>query len=378
MSTVPPTSPLEGIPADVPSRPQDVRNGMAIAAFVLGLIGLLACVPAGLLALILGIIALVRAQSEPTIYRGRGLAIAGICCGILSLAEVPVLLSSLSRARQLAMYAVCGANLRGIGQGMHIYANDNAGWFPCAPYPESTRATSRELPASTPNWNGVSFIAGLSANYTLPTTAAGLTRVHPSRSLFLLVIGGNSSPKQFTCPSSGDSEDSLRNKSGASETPAQPGVNRFDFRGYPNLSYGYQMPFGPLGKPRRDLDPRMVIAADKGPYFEAGPTNPADGSTPDRLCPTASAPSFSEDAADILKLRDKPWRPFNSRNHNGEGQYVLYVDGHVEFQRKPIVGINYDNIYTEQAGYTLKDTLLGLRPRDGYGPLTNTDTILIP
>ena len=40
------------------------------------------------------------------------------------------------------------------------------------------------------------------------------------------------------------------------------------------------------------------------------------------------------------------WRPFNSRNHGGEGQNVLYADGHASFERTPTVGVDHDNIYT--------------------------------
>ena len=41
-----------------------------------------------------------------------------------------IFLPSLSRARELAKRAVCSANLRGIGQGCHIYTNDYDEWFP--------------------------------------------------------------------------------------------------------------------------------------------------------------------------------------------------------------------------------------------------------
>jgi prepilin-type processing-associated H-X9-DG protein len=39
-------------------------------------------------------------------------------------------------------------------------------------------------------------------------------------------------------------------------------------------------------------------------------------------------------------------RLFNSRNHNGEGQNVLYMDGHVSWQTTMFCGHEGDNIYT--------------------------------
>ena len=102
-----------------PSRPP--RTGMAITALVLGIVSLpTACVLIGpllgLVALILGIVALVRVNKRPVEYGGKGMAIAGICCGAASfLLVLPLALSitlpSLSRARELAKRAVCSANL---------------------------------------------------------------------------------------------------------------------------------------------------------------------------------------------------------------------------------------------------------------------------
>lgn len=43
---------------------------------------------------------------------------------------ISILLPSLSRARELAKRAVSASNLRAIGQGLHIYANDHGGKFP--------------------------------------------------------------------------------------------------------------------------------------------------------------------------------------------------------------------------------------------------------
>jgi len=44
----------------------------------------------------------------------------------------------------------------------------------------------------------------------------------------------------------------------------------------------------------------------------------------------------------------------------------------------PIVGVNFDNIYTETSSFTLYGSLRGLAPRNLFGPLTQTDTIIVP
>lgn len=112
------------------------RTGMAIAALVCGIAGIVTCIPiAGIIGVVLGIIALVRAGNRPLEYGGKGMAITGICTGSVSMIIVPallisILLPSLSRARELAKRAVCHANMRGIGQSLMIYANRNGGEFP--------------------------------------------------------------------------------------------------------------------------------------------------------------------------------------------------------------------------------------------------------
>ena len=62
------------------------RKGMATTALVLGILSpLLACVGIGFLtaivALILGIVAMVKAGKEPGVYGGKGAAIAGTVLG---------------------------------------------------------------------------------------------------------------------------------------------------------------------------------------------------------------------------------------------------------------------------------------------------------
>jgi hypothetical protein len=40
----------------------------------------------------------------------------------------------------------------------------------------------------------------------------------------------------------------------------------------------------------------------------------------------------------------------NAPSHKGESQNVLFIDGHVDFEKRSFVGIDYDNIYTRWDG----------------------------
>ncbi|MBN2562994.1 MAG: DUF4190 domain-containing protein [Phycisphaerae bacterium] len=118
---------------------QPTSRGMAVASLVCGIIGLLGFWAlgsvVGLVGLILGIIAVVKIKRHRGKYGGRGMAIGGICTGALSILIIPLMLAallpSLSRARELSKRTVCQANMRGIGQALYIYANnDPDGMFP--------------------------------------------------------------------------------------------------------------------------------------------------------------------------------------------------------------------------------------------------------
>lgn len=274
---------------------------------------------------------------------------------------ISILLPSLSRARELSKRAVCSANLRGLGQSQHIYSNDNNENF--------TQDMAKE-PAGAEGTTEVDFVGQMGKNYSTKITTTNSNTTHVSRAMFLLVIQTGTAPKAFVCPSSGDQEDDLRNGASGSQTAAQPGVNRFDFLGYPHVSYGYQMPFGKRARPNQNLDTRMPLMSDKGPYFEAG-SKGSDNSTVDKAVSGATAPDFGSNPQDFFKADNDRWRPYNSRNHNGEGQNVLYVDDHVEFQKRPIAGINNDNIFTIQdSTYTLVGGMKGDLPANKKGPRT--------
>ena len=290
---------------------------------------------------------------------------------------ISILLPSLARAREIAKRAVCASNMRGVGQGMKVYSNDNFDWYPTAPFLETTSATAGEM--------AVTFIGKIGLHLTTQVQPAWNFTVNPSRSLFMLIIDGTCTSKQFICPSSGDNEDDLRNKSGNVERAAQVGIDRFDFRGYNFLSYGYQLPFGPKARPNENLDPRVALLADKGPYFEAGSLPATDAWDPtDAHVANPAAETLiviDGDAAAVLKADNEKWRPYNSRNHASEGENVLFQDSHVEFMKKPIVGVNYDNIYTQQGpqdANALLNSLLGMTPTNLQGPMTQTDSLIVP
>ncbi len=111
--------------------PPPPTSGLAIAALVLGVIGLI--VPGlGVIGIVLGIIALVRmADGRAT---GKGLAIGGIAVGVVSLmwagCIMSILLPSLNRARETANRVKCASNMRQIGQAILLYSNENNGAYP--------------------------------------------------------------------------------------------------------------------------------------------------------------------------------------------------------------------------------------------------------
>lgn len=301
---------------------------------------------------------------------------------------IAILLPSLSRARELAKRAVCASNLRGLGQGCYIYGNDNQEWFPHHYFAPVEKDADPTEPHKV-RWVGTMGTSESLSIKEATSPSKSPDASHPSRSVFLLVIGGLNTSGQYVCPSSADREDDMRvhgpDAGGNGSRAALPGKNRFDFLGYDRLSYSYQLPFGRRGKPKVNMDARSPLMADKGPYYEAGgPGLEGTMTTRDALSGRTPPVLEGSDTQVLEEIRPADrWRGHNSRSHRSEGQNVLFADGHADFVKTPFVGVNLDNLYTIQsdpAAGAIASIAGGIMPgaEQRLGPRTNTDSFLVP
>lgn len=259
---------------------------------------------------------------------------------------ISILLPSLSRARELSKRLVCGANLKGLGTAFKIYANDYYEQWPVVPFDEKKAIAEKKgivyVGEIREAGNEPKLKRSILSRTASETGAEGpSTALSTTRCLWMFVRTGDITPKQFVCPSSDGIPDDTNE------------IDRYyDFKGIGYVSYGYQVPFGPTDtRASENSDTRLVVSGDKGPF-------------PHLLLTQINWPG---DYADYdSNTSPNEWRGLNSPNHggrgSGEGQNLLFADGHVEFVRKPIVGVDEDNVYTLMTGPEPKDRWIGDNP----------------
>jgi len=249
---------------------------------------------------------------------------------------------------------VCAANLKGTGNGFATYAVANNDWWPIPAH----------LPAEADEVGRVRYAPGVigTKRGTTAQPAAGASSqedaaLSTTRAFWELIRAGASSPRSFICPTSDDQPNDEDNPQ-----------DFWDFRKYGEISYGYQVPFGKMGRPGSNVDQDMALVADKGPFsaaLENGKQHPG--------VPTPTMTGTPDD-----------WKPWNSPNHGNEGQNVMYSDAHVDFVMTPLAGSGKDNIYTRwsHADAGKKGNQLarvqGTPPTGIETPWGETDSLIYP
>jgi len=273
-----------------------------------------------------------------------------VVIGIIALL-ISILLPSLNRAREQANRVKCASNLRQIGQGIQMYANENKGNFPRTYFQNpASKVVTTTIGNDTPD----SF------------TASGpgkVTENNVCSSFFLLLKTQDLTSEVFICPSSQGERDTFKNKT------AQ---DRSNFTDIPtNLTYSYIVPFPSTTAMDAGFKLNYTLTSD---FAIAADINPGilGGTPPDNV--TKVAPSSSrKDMADG-----------NTNNHNGDGQNVLYADGHVEFQNTPFCGMQRSATGTSTTGfrdniYTAAPSATGMTGSKSPAiPQDQLDSILLP
>src|SRR5688572_22193008 len=114
-----------------------------------------------------------------------------VVIGIIALL-ISILLPSLTRAREQANRVKCASNLRQVGQGIQMYANENRGEFPRTYFRVgATGVIADNRGFDQPN------------SFEIPTKGAGkVGDNNVSSSLFLLLKTQDLTSEVFICPSS--------------------------------------------------------------------------------------------------------------------------------------------------------------------------------
>ena len=160
------------------------RKGLAIASLVLGLLSLptLGLLLVGaILGVVLGITALVKANTNRMEYGGEGLAVAGIAASVVSVLVMPIFLGivagvampSLLRRRVAANESATVADIRAVLAAQHSYQASNAGFY-------DTLDCLARPSACIPGYSGPSFLDGGIAS--LQPRAGYTRRFHPGPS----------------------------------------------------------------------------------------------------------------------------------------------------------------------------------------------------
>jgi len=246
-------------------------------------------------------------------------AIVVVFVCLFLLAVMPV---TCRKSRTDAYRITCARNLSVIGNAMMGYAKDYDGKLP-----RSGADTSFYSPIIL-HWDGADRLKAFNLK---PDGSGGQASI--SSCFYLLVKYYDTPPKFFVCPGdSGTTEFRLADANAGNKRS----VDLWDFGpfAFEHCSYSYHMPFS-LNPPfglyplTTACDPNMAVIADRNPWIRS---------------PAAMLIQYPDNFTtnsikEVIKVG-------NSISHQQEGQNVLFLDNHVNFEKSSFCGINDDNIYT--------------------------------
>ncbi|MCK5000178.1 MAG: type II secretion system protein [Anaerohalosphaera sp.] len=277
-----------------------------------------------------------------------------------------ILMPALGKVKRLAERLVCGTNLKGMGTAHNTYAFDYDDEFAVQggkrPVVWSRRTSVWNIPATN-------FNDGTLGNVELTVGA----------SLYLLVREADVDPKSFVCKGGGQ-----RVYEGECNIVADL-VDLWDFGSWswptPNtaastgpencVSYSYQQPYSLGGFAAHPASgsstASMAIMADKNPFYDSKLTR---NDSPDETNWTGVAGVLAWNTSTLEPVSNPKYKVQvnNSDAHSREGQNVLFGDGHVDWTKRPNVGMEEDNIYTSWYGNPTAPVRSPESYQKGFGP----------
>jgi len=268
-----------------------------------------------------------------------------------------ILMPALARVRQLAFRMTCGTNLSGIGKAMLIYANDYEDELPKAGGRNSTWG-------NVTNWTATSRqqAFGLSAD-----GSGGKASI--SSCFYLLVKYAEVTPKSFICKGdSGTSEFKLSDVTTSLSSGFEL-IDGWDFgpsgtggTAYKSCSYSYHLPFGSNYALTVSSEPGFAVCSERNPWLAS---------------PAGEASTWSLFQPDITGFggTTEQAKGGNALAHQQEGQNVMFLDTHVEFEKRAYCSVEDDNIFT--VGSATGGEEKGTQPTTSSVPLSRKDSLLM-
>lgn len=318
---------------------------LAIAAFVLAILSLFTCGLTTIPAIALGIISLILVEKSGGRLTGRNFAALGIVVPVLIF--FVLLWPMLLKVRETASRMSCATNLSEIAMSTLTYANDYDGRFPRSGGKDSRWSMQ------IPDWKA----SNRSDAYGLaPDGTDGQGSI--TSSFYLLVkYSYPPAPKVFICR--GDAGTKAFDPASEGEGGREL-IDFWDFGPEPakHCSYSYHQPFS-LYPLTTSSEPGLAVAADRNPWIES-PAGEGKRARFAQFLPTGRR--------ELIKIG-------NSIPHREDGQNVLFLDCHVNFEKNSCCGVNDDNIYTCWDGSDIRKAGLPIVPISQ--PMDRLDSFLV-